>query len=71
MILPPVVFPALPKAAKHCHQKSIANVNYDLKTPLFHLEDVYLTGMLAEKCGFQGPMLLNFFVRYLRIFVQG
>jgi hypothetical protein len=24
-----------------------------LETPLIHLEDVYITGILADKCGFQ------------------
>jgi len=32
-----------------------------LVTPLIHLEDVYLTGILAEKCGFRLKNLPGFF----------
>ena len=32
-----------------------------LETPIIHMEDVYITGMLADKCGFQRQLVPQFY----------
>jgi hypothetical protein len=41
-------------------------LNKALETPLIHMEDVYVTGMLAEQCGFQRNNVSGFYSRNLK-----
>jgi hypothetical protein len=37
-----------------------------LETPLIHMEDVYVTGILAEKCGYPRNNVSGFYSRRLK-----
>ena len=37
-----------------------------LETPLIHMEDVYVTGILAERCGYSRNNVTGFYSRRLK-----
>jgi hypothetical protein len=40
-------------------------LNKAIQTPLIHMEDIYVTGILAEQCGFQRNNMSGFYNKRL------